>query len=137
MQGLIESLRFACALTEAAKATPKQASYAHSLAMKNPDTWNSMYASYGLTPAPTIADFEGLSKKDISKVIGDLKNTAKASRKQVGFALSLLMQLGKADYVGHGFEKTIGRPTAAKLSNLPMTTMSTLINDLKKVLVNS
>lgn len=135
MQAHIQALRAACGLTEA-KATAKQASYAHSLAMKNPDEWTAMAAGLGLGPSPTLDDFKGLEKKAISTAITDLKSNKKATQKQIGFALSLMMQMGREDWKSHGFHKSIGTPNSAKLRKMSMPAMSALINDLKEILVN-
>jgi len=134
LKGLIESLRSACEsadlLVEAPKATPKQASYAHTMAKENPATWTALAGGLGLSPAPTLDDFLQMDKKTISKVISDLKKNQLASRKQVGFLLSLLMNVSKDDYKHWGYDKVIGRPTAANLKKLSMTHASSLINNL-------
>jgi len=134
MQTLVDSLRFACSsaglLTEA-KATPKQAAYAHALAKQNPDVWTGMAAGLGLGPSPTLDDFKAMDMKDISKIITDLKNNKKATPKQIGFALSLMMQIGAKKWKAIGFEKMYGKPSSTVLRNMSMPQMNSLISDLK------
>ena len=130
MQGLIESLRFALELTEA-KATPKQAAYAHSLAKKHPDAWTKMAAGYGLSPSPTEDDFKQMDKKEISKVIDMLINQKPASPKQIGFALSLMLQIGSSEWKESGLEKLYGRPSSASLRKMTMPEISHMIDDMK------
>jgi hypothetical protein len=135
MQGLIDELRSVAQLTEAS-ATSKQITYAWNLTKQVGDEWLAMAKGFGLGPSPSRDDIKALDKKDVSKIIKDLKAAKKATPKQIGYALSLMMQFGGARWKKTAFNHTYGRPTAANLRKMPLTKMSKLINDLKYAIQN-
>lgn len=135
MQGWIDELRSATGLTEA-KATSKQITYAWNLTKQVGDAWLDLAKGFGLGPSPSRDDIKALDKKDVTKIIKDLKAQKKATPKQIGYALSLMMQFGDK-WKKSTFQGLYGRPTAANLRKMPLSKMSNLINDLKYAVDNA
>ena len=125
-----------------ALATPKQVAYALALAKGNPEGWTKIAAGLGLGPNPTADDFQGLQSKVISSVIDTLKKGAMgagpkgashATPKQVGFALSLMLQLDQPTWTKK-FLPTYGKPTSSALHQMPSSKLSALIDELLKAI---
>jgi hypothetical protein len=137
-------------------ATPKQVSYAMSLAKKAAD-WHEIAQSLGFDSVPNEHDFNAMSKQDISTLIDQLKNgptshgsfpggqaagqepkvsgTGKATTAQVQYVLGLMAELGHARWVSKGMAKQFKGIDLAALKAMSKGEISVLIAEIKSALV--